>query len=189
MLTLATGQKSKSIRASAVAQRGVTLVELLVVLTMIALLASIVVLSTPPAQSDAMKSAEQFAARIDFASQEAITSGRVIGVIAQPDGYQFYSYDRGVWTELAEKILGAEAFSSTIAVDLELAESARKNEPQDMLRESKRDNEIPPRPKIIFAPTGETTPFSVVFADRRNQYRVTLSDSGAVQLSKENVQQ
>ena len=188
MLTLATGQKSKSIRASAVAQRGVTLVELLVVLTMIALLASIVVLSTPPAQSDAMKSAEQFAARIDFASQEAITSGRVIGVIAQPDGYQFYSYDRGVWTELAEKILGAEAFSSTIAVDLELAESAKKNEPQDMSRETKRDDETP-RPTIIFAPTGETTPFSVVFADRRNQYRVTLSDSGAVQLSKENVQQ
>ncbi|MEX0645770.1 MAG: type II secretion system protein, partial [Parvularculaceae bacterium] len=53
-------------------QRGVTLLELLVVMAILALVASIAVLSAPPARGAARDEAERFAARFIAACEESI---------------------------------------------------------------------------------------------------------------------
>ena len=62
------------------AQRGFSLVEILIVLALAAMVAGVVVINAPPGRSDVRRAAERLAARFDFAAQDAITKGALIGV-------------------------------------------------------------------------------------------------------------
>lgn len=160
-------------------QRGVTLVELLVVLMIVAMIASVVVLSAPPARSDARLEGDRFAARVDYAASKAVTAGALIGLEAGEGGYRFYDYARGVWTPAADAMLGAETFSAGLAVEVAVFEPARRNEPAD----PRRKEEDTPKPNVFFTPTGETTPFSAMFRSRSESVSVALDAAGKVQVS------
>lgn len=162
-------------------QRGLSLVELLVVMALLAMVAGIVVINAPPGRSDMRRTAERLAARLDFAAQEAVTSGAVLGASLGEDGYAFYRYERGEWApETAAQIKG-ELFPAAFSIAVETEEPAKKNEPE----ESQRETEKTVRPAFRFLPTGETTPVTIVLSDRREAWRVTLDGSGHVDVSDE----
>ncbi len=179
MLISATGQKSNSTPRIRVYERGVTLVELLVVLAIIAMIASVVVLSAPPPVSNAQRESEKLAARIDYATGEAVTSGESLGLEISDGGYRFLKYSRGEWKALSSAQFVEQRFPDDLTVEVKLEDQAKRNEP----RERKTGDEEKPQPEIRFAPTGETTPFSVIFRSQRQNAGVSLDGAGSVSVS------
>lgn len=86
-------------------ENGFTLVELLVAITVMALLASAVVLTMPSSSGGADRAVSQFAARAAAARDQAILSGRPIGLWVTPSGYGFESLQGGAWQPLTQKPL------------------------------------------------------------------------------------
>ncbi|GJL90721.1 MAG: hypothetical protein DHS20C04_03800 [Hyphococcus sp.] len=157
-------------------QRGVSLVELLIVLSIVAMVAGVVIINAPPARSDLRQDADSFAARLDFAAQDAITRGVLIGMTLSEGGYEFYTYNRGEWREREDQHVAGEAFSSDYTVKINKTQTAERNE----ITETKRESEAGVHPDVLFSPTGETTEFSVSFKDRRDTFSVTLDNAGHV---------
>lgn len=162
-------------------QRGFSLVEILIVLMIAAMVAGIVVINMPPSRSEALDESERFAARISLAAEQAVTRGELIGLKVAEDGYRFYRYDRGEWKHWDDAPAGEDSFPPDIAIDLTLADAAKKNEDSA----PKKETEERPRPNILFTPTGETTPFEIVFQQKRSIVRVVLDNAGKVEVKKD----
>ncbi len=162
-------------------QRGVSLVEILIVLMIAAMVAGVVVINLPPPRSNAQDAGERFAARVTLAGEQAVTRGEMIGLRLAEDSYSFYRYNRGEWIEMDSAVAGEDSFPEGLTVDLTLADAARKNERS----QTKKETEERPRPNILFSPTGETTPFEVSFAQRRSTMRVVQDSAGKVEVKKD----
>lgn len=159
-------------------QRGVSLVEILVVLMIAAMVAGVVVMSAPPLRSDARDESERFAARLAMAAEQAVTKGETVGLTIAEDGYRFYRYSRGEWRAFEGSFADRGAFPPDLAVEFKRDESAEKNMPS----ETKKETEESPQPDIFFSPTGETTPFEVAFQERGLRVSVVLNGAGAVEV-------
>ncbi len=155
-------------------QRGVTLLELLVVMAILALTASIIVLSAPPARGPAKEEAERFAARLVTASQEAIVTGQVLRLDFSPAEYRFLAFREGAWKPLSEKpSLEPRQISGSVLTTIAIADAALANEPSRTARDD-------PVRRVLLDPIGAAVPFTVDFADRRERWRVELGADGAV---------
>ncbi|WP_371432863.1 GspH/FimT family pseudopilin [Novosphingobium sp.] len=82
---------------------GFSLVEMLVVLFVIGLLASVVVLSMPGDERILRNEAERFAARTIAARDEAIVGGAPVALVVGPAGYYFQRRVDGAWLALPGK--------------------------------------------------------------------------------------
>lgn len=76
---------------------GFTLVELLVVITVIGLMASVAVLSLPNRRPDTQEDVERLAARLQLAADMAVLSGRPTGVEFSRDKYRILVRRQGRW--------------------------------------------------------------------------------------------
>src|SRR3978361_732746 len=85
--------------------RGFTLIELMVVITIFALAAVAVVLVMPDPRGRIRDDAERFAARARAAHDAAIVSARPVSVWVTPGGYGFDERTGGQWRALGEKPL------------------------------------------------------------------------------------
>lgn len=83
-------------------EAGVTLLELLVVMTLIAIAAGAVVLTAVPATPPLAQEAERLAARAALARDEAALSGRVVALRMDADGYRFERRTGPDWSALEE---------------------------------------------------------------------------------------
>ena len=183
MRILATGRMKTDRPLLRQRQRGVSLVEILVVLMLAAMVAGVVIVSAPPARSDMREEAERLAARLDFAAQEAITKGSILGMVIGEGGYEFYRYNRGEWNPETTAQLASQTFSPDYSVTVSLAETAKENERDDPQRQNEVETVI--RPDLQFTPVGETTPVTVTFQDRRETWRVIIDGAGHVEMSDE----
>jgi general secretion pathway protein H len=91
--------------------RGFTLVELLIVLTIIGLVSAAVVLALPDPRGSLVDEAERFAARAHAAQERAITDARPIAIRVTSSGYGFDRRERGEWKPLAGDLFGDRAWS------------------------------------------------------------------------------
>ncbi len=85
------------------AQQGFTLIELMVVLTIIGFISAAVVLAMPDPRGRVIDDADRFAARVAAARDEAVVTARPIGLWVSASGYGFQRREGAQWVALDEK--------------------------------------------------------------------------------------
>ncbi len=137
---------------------GFTLVELLVVLTIIGL-AGVAVVMTAPTDDPLLRQGERFAAHLALARDEAILGTRMIEVTATAQGYGFTRQHFGDWQALQQKPFGNVLWEDGIAPVL-----PRDSDPLT----------------FHFDPTGASLPQSITLGDARRTVEVSADAAGKV---------
>ena len=134
---------------------GFSLLEILVVLTILAVLTGTVMLSFTGAESEqALKgAAERMAMRIELARQHSLTRNREWGIYVEDAGYRFAELDpeQQVWTEMTRRPFNENDLPDLVGLSLELDEydSLPFEENEDL-------------PQILIFSSGEITPFTLL---------------------------
>ncbi|MES2156772.1 MAG: GspH/FimT family pseudopilin [Pseudomonadota bacterium] len=85
------------------AEHGFTLVELMVVLTIIGFISAAVVLAIPDPRGRVIEDADRFAARVAAARDEAVVTAAPMGLWVSASGYGFQRRESGQWVPLEDK--------------------------------------------------------------------------------------
>lgn len=141
--------------------RGFTLVELMIVITIIALMSAAVVLLFPDPRGKLRDEAERFAARTRAAHDMAILEGRSVSVWVSAAGYGFDRREGNTWAPISDKPLRVERWSDGVRPMIE--------------SRSGRD-------RVIFDSTGFASAPLAVRLDRGDDrsVRVAIGTNGAV---------
>lgn len=141
---------------------GYSLVEMLVVMTLIALVTGGVWLTFNSGQQAGQAEADRLAIALMRAEQEAILSGDFIGMDVRSDGAQFLRYRAGEWQ--ADTVI--------------LAEGIRLDDGQFLiLREGGTGDG--PGPDIWFDPAGASEPVRLFLEAEGRRYRIEMSAGSA----------
>ncbi|MEO9600123.1 type II secretion system minor pseudopilin GspH [Parasphingorhabdus sp.] len=97
---------------------GFTLVELMVVLLIIGLMASVVVFSIPGGSGALEEDAQRFAARTAALRDNAILQSRPMAVQVTPSGYSFLERRKGSWSVIEDKPFVSTNWSAGTSADI-----------------------------------------------------------------------
>jgi len=161
MPTSATGTEVPLRRAGG--ERGFTLVELMVVMVIIALVASAAVMTMPDPRGRLVDGAESFAARARGAQQTAIIESRDMALWVSPAGYGFERFADGAWAPVTEPPFEDRAWpEGTEAVAAPRSESGRT--------------------RIVFDSTGLNEPLNVTLAREGDRIGVAIGADGTIRV-------
>lgn len=151
-------------RHRSVPDAGFSLLELLVVVTIIAILAGAAVLSMGTLGSDReiQREAERLSSLIDLLTEEAVMASHDYGVLFSESGYRFYVYDYQTLTwnvPPGDRLLAEHSLRSPLQLTLRLDDRAAELNPDFELM----DRNEQPEPQVIVYASGQVTPFAVSF--------------------------
>ena len=136
--------------------RGFTLIEMLVVVVVVGVLASVVVVGFVGAdkEQELKTEARRLALLIELARDEALQRNEEWGVFVEPDSYTFAIYDPalGKWSEQEDRRFRERQIDNmTLAIKAEKLVIPGQVEGQSI-------------PQIVIFSSGEQTPFEIVLA-------------------------
>lgn len=170
-------------------QRGLTLVELLVVIVILALASSVVLLTAPPSRPKVREDAERFAARLQIALDDAIVSERSSRLAIDAVGYRFQVLDGDKWRDIetVRNLARAEFDRRTTAI-LSAPEAANANSRalgHEEIAAGVAEKKQGAEEKLLaipLDPLGEQTPLTVRFSSPEGAFTVALDETGAITL-------
>jgi general secretion pathway protein H len=139
---------------------GFTLVELLIVLTIIGLMSAVVVLAMPDPRGSLTAEAERFAARAKAAQDMAVIEARGMAIRVTAAGYGFDRRDRSEWQPLSAKPFAQQAWD----------EGTRAATGDGMMR-------------IVFDPTGVSEPAQVTLMRGDERVTVEIRHDGTIDVA------
>jgi general secretion pathway protein H len=142
-------------------EAGFTLIEMLVVLTILGIAAGAVLLTAPDSRRTLIDEAERFAAGLERAKEEAVLTNRTIDVQITPEGYAFGVISRGLRRPLDQRPFGSIAWS------------------EDTMAVFSRSDQ---RSRIAFDSTGIVTPAAVDLYRSDGHVRVRVDMAGSVKI-------
>lgn len=155
---------------------GFSLLELLVVATIIAVFAGVAMLSLGTLGSDRIlqREAARLQGLIDLLTEEAVLESRDYGLLFSETGYRFYVFDYQTFTWLepiGDRLLAERTLEEPLQLSLELDDrEVRLAQDFDTM-----DINEQPEPQVIVFGSGEVTPFEVGFFRELNGGRFVLS--------------
>lgn len=159
-------------------QRAFSLLEVLVVLTILAILTGSVMLSFTGADAaQALKgSAERLAMRIELARQHSLTRNREWGIYLQEDAYWFAEFDpaQRVWIEQTQRPFDDADLPDLVGLTLDLEE-------YDSLPFEEADG----LPQILIFSSGEITPFRILMEPEWRADAWQVSSDGLARVTAE----
>ncbi len=165
-----------------------TLVELLVVIVILALASAVVLLTAPPSRPSVRDDAERFAARVQLALDDAITSAQPMRVTLDAQGYVLETLGADGWAPVAtDKAFIRRNFDSGTAATPEIEDAANDNARALGVEEESGEEEEAEEGaySIPLDPLGAQTAFSVRFSSGDGVWVVSV-DQGAAVSVKEN---
>jgi general secretion pathway protein H len=144
------------------AEQGFTLVELLIVLTIIGLMSAAVVLAIPDPRGSLVSEAERFAARAHAAQERAITDARPVAIRVTAAGYGFDRRENGEWKPLNEEPFTDRAWGEGTSAGVP-AESAQR---------------------VIFDTTGTAEPVKLLLLRDEDQVLVEIGADGKARVTR-----
>lgn len=168
------------------ASSGFSLLELLVVITIIGVFAGAAVLSMGVLGNDREVEREAFRLRtlLELLQEEAIMQSRDFGVLFSASGYRFYVYDyeRLLWLDpIGDDFLREHELTEPINLALTL-------EDRDLVLDESFDEEAleEPEPQVIILSSGEMTPFEAALFRELDagQFVLTAELDGTFEISQ-----
>ena len=183
-------------------QKGVTLIELLVGLSIIAFASSVIVLTAPPRLAPAKRAAQSLAAQLYLVTEQSILTGRRARLVAREDGYIIEQLQAGRWnvlhqwtldpqdgvltfalipeTSVKDNAIALKANASAVNfIDQRAGGFDRPGEEKDDLKKNADVH------RIILDPLGVGAAFTVRFEGRREIWRVDLDDAGVISVTRD----
>ncbi|ADU64815.1 general secretion pathway protein H [Desulfurispirillum indicum S5] len=144
---------------SGLSVKGFTLIEILVVLVIIGILASVTVMTMGQSsgQRELEREARRLHAVLKMAADEAVYNGRELGFATDFGGYGFFLYDpaEARWVALEEGPLRQHELRSEIRLHLE-------QEHRPVLPGAVKLSDSDPVPTVLLLSSGEVSPFTLV---------------------------
>lgn len=160
--TSVSGMLSSKRGPSGTAEGGFTLIEILVVLIIVGLLASLAVvnLTGNSRLRELQQQVRDVYLLMQAASEQAVLNNREYGLVLEEGGYRFVAMDdeTGQWTMNEERIFRPRTFPEWLVMTFEVAADAPR------LRSDESDKEEGLQPEIVFLSSGEITPFELTFS-------------------------
>ncbi len=161
-------------------ERGLTLVELLVVLVILGLASSLVLLNAPPSRAVVERDALRFAASVKVALDEMVMTGATYRLVIDAAGYGYERYAGGAWAaDGIDRAFRRVDFDKGVTATVEIEDAALAN--ARALGEDPPDAAEDDEPKVIrLDPIGPPATFTMRLLSPEGAYLVTLGGDGAV---------
>lgn len=168
----------KSIKLSTQRNSGFTLIEVMVVVVLIGLMASLVQFNFASSKTEDLLKYEsaRFAAIFDIAAEYGMLNNIELGLIVNEDNYVFVGYDGTKWAEVPNQNWDSSVqLPEEIMVDLELddlpieepllfdTDTFLEKDEEDFTLRSKEEEEKKVIPQVYILSGGDITPFSLTF--------------------------
>jgi len=168
----------KKLSALTIKHSGFTLIEVMVVVVLIGLMASLVQFNVSGNEAeDKLKfESARFAAIFEVAADYGMLNNIELGLIVKKDSYQFLGYDGTKWAEIPDQDWQANV---TVPEDIELSvelddlpidepmlfdtDTFKEKDEEDFTLMSKEEQEEKIIPQVYILSGGDLTPFSVTF--------------------------
>lgn len=142
-------------------QNGFTLIEIIVVIAIMGILASIVLPYLPGDKQDLLyKEVDRFEARIAYAQTHAVLQSQDLGLAVEEGEYLFLQRTKSGWQAITDEPMQAQKLPEFLRQKLLI-------EGQEYIAEETVDDEVS-SPRVLFFSSGEVTPFT---------YQLALSES------------
>ena len=149
-------------------QRGMTLIEVMVVVFIIGLSAGIVVLTLPERPSQTSQAVTEFAHSVEQAQHRAMLMGTPVGLQLTEQGYRLLRWQNQTWQPERARQWPTQALDVRLLSDgYEDTETARPSL----------------WPDLIFDPTGVNSPAEVQLVGRGERFAVTVRETGEVDIA------
>jgi general secretion pathway protein H len=160
-----------------VRQRGMTLVEVLIVMVIISIVSSVAILTINHNQNTQYDNlAKQLTNILSLAEEEAMLKPTILGLAFTDTSFQFYEYDdskkSNPWQPVKNKELGLHHLPDNTAVTVRIR---NQNIPND------KNNETP-NPHLIISTSGDIIPFILLIGKpgSKPRYQVVGEANGSL---------
>jgi len=157
-------------------ERGFTLLEVLLVLALIAIFASMVKIPTFSKSIDEQieEEAKRIAVLVDMASEYAILNNQLLGFAIKDNGYEFLAFNGKSWQVISEPPLEPRQLPDAVSMELSLdglpwsennlvnSVSWQAEEDDDFSLQTDEKEQEAKFPQVFLLPSGELSAFEIV---------------------------